>query len=287
MKVRSQRTIYQPIYMAQTMTKTLSTTLHRYSFDTSDEKSHAEYRQLKKQLTETHGQCFRVYGDPIKHIDGHVFELETNHVFSNQWNTACGHRIMEWYERIVRNRSIRCGYWIDVTQAMQEVKRNTLNCGYCSNSEPAAKGLTFCDECLGSEYLKSINLHLTRLIPAEIHMPDRLPLTDRERAERLPRYREAQTRRRTKNETQTRARIAADCAREIARAETERNGFLWLLDHDIAIENCIYYKHTDKFSFGWRAPVDAAVVSALLDVISEFPFAYEIKCADGRKLEGN
>lgn len=60
----------------------------------------------------------------------------------------------------------------------------------------------------------------------------------------------------------------------------------WLLDHGISIENVIYYSHTDTFCFGWRDKCGAEFVGQVLEVISEFPYPYEIKCADGRKLEG-
>jgi hypothetical protein len=57
------------------------------------------------------------------------------------------------------------------------------------------------------------------------------------------------------------------------------------MDHGYRdIDNVIYYTHTGKFGFGWRTPLDAAEVSALLDIITEFPYLYEIKAADGRKL---
>ena len=52
---------------------------------------------------------------------------------------------------------------------------------------------------------------------------------------------------------------------------------VWLLDRNINAENCIYYSHTRKFCFGWRNPVSESVKSALLDVLVEFPFDYEIK----------
>ena len=38
--------------------------------------------------------------------------------------------------------------------------------------------------------------------------------------------------------------------------------------------------------FGWRELVTDAVRDQILAVISECPFAYRIKCADGRTLEG-
>lgn len=63
----------------------------------------------------------------------------------------------------------------------------------------------------------------------------------------------------------------------IRNETTERDGKLWLLDHGLSIENVIYYSHTDIFTFGWREKVTDAEASKILDVISEFPFEYEIK----------
>lgn len=59
---------------------------------------------------------------------------------------------------------------------------------------------------------------------------------------------------------------------------------IWLLDHGLPLDNVIYYSHTDKFGFGWRSPVSPEVKSKILDLMSEFPFNYEITATDG-KLE--
>ena len=53
------------------------------------------------------------------------------------------------------------------------------------------------------------------------------------------------------------------------------------MDHGVSIDNCIYYSHTGRFGFGWREPVGQAVYSALVDVLCEFPFDYDIKKAEG------
>lgn len=63
--------------------------------------------------------------------------------------------------------------------------------------------------------------------------------------------------------------------------ETELAGKLWAFDHGLNIDNLIYYKHRDIFTFGWRNLVTDAEKSAILDVISEFPYEYEIKTAQG------
>lgn len=63
----------------------------------------------------------------------------------------------------------------------------------------------------------------------------------------------------------------------IRNQSTERDGKLWLFDHGLSIGNVIYYNHRDIFTFGWRELVSDDEASKILDVISEFPFEYEIK----------
>jgi hypothetical protein len=71
----------------------------------------------------------------------------------------------------------------------------------------------------------------------------------------------------------------------INKATTERDGKLWAFDYGLDIENLIYYSHTGIFTFGWREKVSDAEASKILDVISEFPFEYEIK-AQSRNYSG-
>lgn len=89
------------------------------------------------------------------------------------------------------------------------------------------------------------------------------------------------------NLVKTRADLLKRTAQKIADLERERDGLVWFLDHGIGVGNCIYYPHTNRFCFGWRDLVSPAVESQILDVVSEFPYAYTIKCQDGRKLEGD
>lgn len=88
------------------------------------------------------------------------------------------------------------------------------------------------------------------------------------------------------NRAKIRARLIADAAQAIANEERRRDGKLWLLDHGLSIENVIYYSHTNRFCFGWDLPVSPVVESTILDVISEFPYSYDIKTQDGRTLSG-
>jgi hypothetical protein len=116
----------------------------------------------------------------------------------------------------------------------------------------------------------------------------RAPLSEAEKAYLLPLYKEAQlhgnTERDKKRIAKRRADVESKYARETRDAKTEHDGMLWLMDHGLRTDNVIFYSHTGRFGFGWRSPVDPETLSAILDLISEFPFDYDIVCADGRKL---
>ena len=70
-------------------------------------------------------------------------------------------------------------------------------------------------------------------------------------------------------------------AKKAQQEQTELNGKLWLMDRGLNVDNVIYYNHRDIFTFGWRDVVTDMEKGAILDVISEFPFEYEIKTAQG------
>jgi len=78
--------------------------------------------------------------------------------------------------------------------------------------------------------------------------------------------------------------LRADLAKTVEKATTECNGKIWLAERDLPLENWIYYSHTQTFTLGWREPAKPAEVSAALDVLSEFPYKYEIKTTEGKTL---
>lgn len=175
---------------------------------------------------------------------------------------------------------------------MIEIRRNTNKCPYCGKQEPAAKGYVFCPHCLDSEYLTEDYLlkGMTRMRAIDEDHNELKPLTDAERAHLLPLYREAQLHGNTERGKARIAKQRQDIERNaraaIRNAETERAGMLWLMDHGINISNVIYYSHTGRFGFGWRQPLGGEVLSGLLDIITEFPFPYDIETTDKRKLSG-
>lgn len=279
----------------------LTTKLHRYHFDTNNPQERADYEKLQAKLKALGLECFETWGGGshynLKGIETQTktVQLETSSLFNNQWNTApfSGHsglRVFDWAQDYPINfgKNIKQGHWLEQTPAMKSIRDNMLKCGYCGKMEPAQKGYVFCPHCLDSEYLERKDLHLLRLLPISSDYKNRKELSQAELDYLLPLYVAAQS-----GATSERAKARHKAKREslekqykkaIKTAETEYKGFNWLLDAGLNIENCIYYSHTDRFSFGWRNPVDAEVVSAILDVISEFPFDYEIKCADGKTL---
>lgn len=282
---------------------TITTTLNRYTFDTATAEGRAGYKALRDQLTGLGLQCFESHGDGLHATTGRKLQdlaltLETKHVFNDQWNTAPidgvsdkGLRIFDWAQdyRPGGSDTLKQGYWLTQTAAMGTVRRDTAQCGYCGKQEPASTCEAFCTKCSGSTYLTEDTLRLTRMQSVD-NTASRGPLTDEERAWLVPRMVAAQLF--TAKEQAIKAQAAAIAAVKekaraaIANAEHEKTGMLWLLERGFKVHNVIYYSHTGRFCFGWREAIGPELESALLDAISEFGHAYDIKCTDGRTLSG-
>lgn len=281
---------------------TIKTTIHTYDFDTRDPEQKRAYDALRESL-KGWPHCMTAFGNYLaaaRALAGGVVELETKHLFDNQWNTPTA-RVFDWAQTPSTGGPVsgknapswaKRGYYLEQTAEMRELRRNTHKCGYCGKQEPAAKGYVFCPHCIDSEYLTEKDLPLTRMRSVENSgvLGTFAPLTEAERAHLLPLFRDAQlhgtTERGKARIAKQRADIAADLVRTNKHAQAKHDGLIWLLDHSVNIDNVIYYD-TGRFGFGWRKPVDAAIVSQLLGIISEFGHPYDIKCADGRTLSGN
>lgn len=281
----------------------MKTIIKSYYFDCHNSEENQAYQALAESLRGQGLDCLCSHGGESHYSaafkDGREIELETTHIFNNQWNTApiagisdSGLRVFDWAEDYPINfsNSIKRGHYLVITDEMREIRRNTHKCGYCGAYEPAPKGYVFCPHCLGSEYLKPSDLKLTRMRPvcdSDKPFPE---LTEGERAHLMPLYKDAQI---NGNNARSKARLAKareDIKRKhdktIRDAETEFAGFSWLMDLGINPSLAIFYTHTGRFGFGWNRPVDAELLSTLLDCISEFPFPYDIKTVDGRTLSG-
>ena len=276
---------------------TLTTRIHAFRFNISNDDEREAWLALQAKLDDGR-DCFEALAmnqgnarlvDPV---DGQLVELETKHLFANQWNTApiegvseTGLRVFDWALDIWPNKSFKSGHYLEITPEMKAIRENTLKCGYCGVQHPRETDLTFCDRCLGSEYLKAGDLKMLRLYPIS-NSPSRYPaLSEAEAAELLPRYTEAQlkgdARRKAELAAQTRERVTREATAKIKRAEAERDGMLWLLDHDITTQNAIFYKHKSAFTFGWRTPLHFDVAVALSELLKRFPYDYEILVEGG------
>ena len=256
----------------------LNTTLHVYHYNTDIKSDRQEYDALCASKKAQGITCFRTHdfgrrSHYLPNLDGAQITLETEHLFYNQWNTAPignaenGLRVFDWAEDYPINfrQSLKRGHWLEITPEMREARRNTCACGYCGRQEATAKGYVFCPHCIGSEYLKRSELYLLRMRPID-RADNRAPLTQAEADHLMPLYTHAQihgnSERDKKRIAERRARIVKGAETYIRNATIERDGMLWLMDHGITTDNVIYYDHTGKFSFGWRAPLDADVKSA-------------------------
>lgn len=291
----------------------IKTVLHAYNFDISKTDEQAQYLSMVETIrAKFSGAIWDTdlsggYTSDPKAYEFHnriqalgaacPIELEIEHLFSNQWNSApmpgfdSGARLFNWAENKFLNRHIRAGYWLEQTAEMSEVLRNTHKCGYCGKQEPAQKGYVFCPHCIDSEYLKIEDLKLTRMVPVRDtdKRGARAELSQAERDHLYPLYHAAQ-----KNGTTARGIARLEKAKRdietryehtVRKATIQRDAARWIIANiPRALDNWIYYDHTETHCFGWRNPLTADEVSQLLDVISEFPFAYEMKCADGRNL---
>jgi hypothetical protein len=288
---------------------TIKTKLHTYRFNVENEGEAKAYKSLRAQIDaqgiEGRGHWMNVLASPgeprnVGLIDNSTVEIEIDPscIFENQWNTADGSlttngaRVFDHYEGIYPNKKIKHGHWIEITPELYRARKETLKCGYCGKHygpfHTPAPSDGFCQACLDSPYLKESQIYLTRLLPL-VGLQTRDRLTVAEMAEMLPRYVERQTTGADSRAKQKRDKQRADVLkkydRETRAATEERDGMLWLWDKGFSLENVIYYSHTRQFGFGWQSPVEPSVLSRLLDEISEFPFAYEIKTHDGRNLK--
>lgn len=286
----------------------MQTIIHEYEFDIRKDEQRTAYEALVQKLSGLGLKMFETWGGNSHYkpsLDGVTLTLETAHLFNNQWNTAPipdvsekGLRVFDWAQDAPaafpsHQTYYKRGHWLEQTEEMRDARHNTAGCGYCGKQEPVSAGYKYCPHCLDSAFLKSSELHLTRMMPVD-SKGDRKPLTDAEKAERLPLYTDAQTKGTTARGKARLQKLRSDIEKKYLKekhnAETEHKAFLWMLDNGLGpalVENCIYYNHTGRFAFGWRSPLDTDQTNAVLNVISEFPFPYDVITADGRKLSGD
>lgn len=296
----------------------LKTKLHRYRFDLRTPEGRVAWINLKDQL-EINGwpHCMESWGGKDSHYstaihiaqialgNGNIetvdVELEVEHLFANQWNTAPigehkGFRVFDWaldykFGNIGGDPQVKTGYYLEQTDEMRRLRAETLHCGYCGKQVLASKQPAdgFCDKCLDSEYLKESDLKLLRLRPINEDTPhnSRHELSDEEKAELLPRYQHAQLHGVTERGKARLVRVAADIedkyAKTIKNATVERDGNRWLLrTAPNLIGNAIYYTHTGRWSIGWNKKIDDSLLPEVKRVMRGFPFPFDIETPAGK-----
>lgn len=284
----------------------LVTQIHYFYFNIDKPDQAAAYQELCDNMKAQGIECFETWGGG-SHYDSdlgngggvvsHPVTIETKHMFGEQWNTAPigkdekGRRVHNWamnyHSRSMgTNERIKMGHYLTVTPEMTRLVTEILKCGYCGHQHVDGE---FCPDCIGSEYLTEDTLHLTRLKPVKFN-GKREPLTDDERTERMKLFTVAQTEgeatRMGQRLAKYRAKLKTEKDARINNAKTEFEAFTWLMDNGlakIAMDNCIFYQHTGRFCFGWKGNgLSNTVKNAILEKISEFPFEYDIKTADGK-----
>jgi hypothetical protein len=295
----------------------LRTKLHHFCFPSS---SHPGYIAMVKEIEANNvGRGHWMHAIPTgkgdkdhsKRTDGVVEDvvIDTTHIFGNQWNETEGsgnRRLFDWYQAADycngRKLDVCWGHWLEITPEMAQLRAETYKCGYCGKhygpQHVPVPDSGFCTACIGSEYLKQEEIYLLRLIRFDDDKPRRKypELTEDEAKWLVPMYIEHQTlcaaRRETEAHQKAKEKVERDYKDNLRKAEQkvqaakdEYEGMMWLWERGFKLSNVIYYDHCRQFGFGWRSPVSNDVRDKLLEVMSEFPYAYEIKCADGKKLE--
>jgi hypothetical protein len=267
----------------------IKTVVHAYYFNTSNAEEKVAYEALSEKLKARGSKCFETWGGSSHYqpqLDGVEVELETKHLFGNQWNTAPisgkGYRLFDWAQDypIKFGANIKRGHYLELTTEMIEVRHSHKKCGYCGNMLHESEAKEFCEKCIDSEYLEEKDLFLTRMKRID-DVTSPKPLLDVEKEYLIPKFSEAQlhgsTARGKARIAKERADLLTERDKTIKVANIKYDGMLWMMDHGVSTGNVIYYSHTNMFSFGWRKPIDKGIVDDLHKLMEGFPFEYEVK----------
>lgn len=216
------------------------------------------------------------YGDKIKALDGKTVEIDTKHLFANQFNTVCGLRMHPSYQWVFFNKKIISCYVVTLPKEYKTLLNNTLQCGYCGkqyHTNDLNHNDNYCNSCLGSEYLKTDQLYMLKLQAISDKTNRTEPTEPTEQFKAIKKvHKVLQKDFRLKKQAK---RFASD----LEKNKTERidiikqnEVFTILLKNYIDIENCIFYSHKKVFSFGWRSSLSmlqSETISAKIESIKE------------------
>jgi len=264
----------------------------------------SDFTVLENTLRLRKLQCFSVdagnspeareYYAMLSKYNGQSLEIETQYLLHNQWNAAppSNLRVFDWARYQYPNKNLIAVQWLELPDEAYAMRQEWLACGYCGHLvHESERGNGLCTHCPGNDQLTPSDFHLLRLLPVAVSLSSkRAPLSAEEREWFEPWYDGAQAvareHGRLKRLVKARKDVERELQRKIGEAQTKADIFGWLLDHEFLPDSVIWYAHAQRVCFGWDKPLEADVVSVLLDIISEFPWSYDIKCADGRVLSG-
>lgn len=277
----------------------IKTRFKYYRFDVSNKEELKTYEKLLE--TELKGrECFKTHWinltdynkhnafiNKIKDIHNKGFvELETKFLFNNQWNTTKDFhnlRVFDWDEYQYQNKDIKEGYYLEITKEINDIRNNTLNCGFCGK-QYYKTNKTICDSCLDSEHLKEEDIYLLQLKPISFK-GNRKKIPEELNKELLKKYYAKQNKakkRRAKLELKRQYQKIKEIKNEWKKVKEnnlkEYNGKKWLLDNGIIeLNNLIYYNHRDIFCFGWRNKLTKKEAEKIKRKIAKFPYAVEFE----------
>jgi len=179
---------------ARPIVPTIKTRIHYYRFNMRFRKENLRWLALQADLENMHLKCFtalRHKAEILKDNGQEEITLETNFLFSNQWNSTTS-KVFDWYLGTDPDTpDIRAGHWLEMTDAMKQLRHDTIVCGYCGYQQKSASRLPFHLGCLDYEALQETELALLRWRRID-DVTDREPLTNQEQW-LVPLYRSRQT----------------------------------------------------------------------------------------------
>jgi len=266
----------------------LITKVHCFKYNNAE-----GYAPLREKLALTHGREFdalSVYQSAdklradIEKLDGKQIELATKQLFNNQWNTVegcitpLGARVFDWrhYRRISNGDAPLTfnGYWLEQTPEMIEIRSNIVTCGYCGRQYTDRPSGSWCDACLGSEYLAEDTLHLLKLIPVAEDVIKSGVRDGQPPEDVVARYHKEQQRCSVAREKKGHARMLRSLKLKIESVEKEFEAAKWMINHNVPMDNVIYYIHTDMFTFGWDTTLSSEARVRIEQRMEGFPYKW-------------
>lgn len=272
----------------------MKTIIHYYDYWLDGNAVLLEYESLFEKLTNKGLECCVAvssgnhdFMQKIKALDGKEVEFDLTHIFNNQWNTVpiegvsnIGLRVHDWYEAAGMNYKRKCGYWLEQTDEMKQLRANTYRCGYCAAKyfQPKFK---WCQSCYSSRYITVDFLPSLYLVPLSLN--DKQAGRVRAKLAKVPQelidaFTKANTEMFRKYHEDMQNSKLAQIQSKMRAIEVEYEIFKTLIDSgvltetSIDIDNVIYYDHSQQVCFGWRNSLSEQKRKALMLKLDEIGF---------------